>query len=489
MSENYDLPVSALKQENVDPEGILAFIDRLKEKNIRLHSFVLVRNGNIICSIDAYPYSSSYRHIINSCTKTFTSLAMGILYDKGLIDFDDKVNDYIKSPNAEKNGLGDLTIRHLITMSVGHDQEPNVDRNKEWALRLFDKPATYKAGTRFFYNNLASNTLSTIVTKVTGKTTEELLKECFFDRCGIHDYYWLKDPFNISLGAAGIYMKATDVAKLGQLFLNKGVLNGERIVSEEYIEMATSKQFDTAPFYAANKSESIQGYGFHLWRSSHDAYRASGLFGQVCLVIPDRNIVAVFNSATSGSQPILDAFFDTVYPAIDREGTYPEDIENIIKEKAKLLDLGCEKSCAEGIYEKQISGRKLVGRDRDKSITLKFEDDVCTFTIKDKGEYVTTLKKDMLKEDTSSFDEYLRSRGIYKECEGRTGADDPLTYGTYSWLSNTHLKIMIVMKDSTSYMYYDLYFDDEYVKVFENIEYLLENQDCKDTYVLRMPLS
>ena len=96
----------------------------------------------------------------------------------------------------------------------------------------------------------------------------------------------------------------------------------------------------------------------------------------------------------------------------------------------------------------------------------------------------------MLKEDTSSFDEYLRSRNLlYKECEGRTGADDPLTYGTYSWLSNTHLKIMIVMKDSTSYMHYDLYFDDEYVKVFENIEYLLENQDCKDTYVLRMPLS
>ena len=486
MTDNYAMPASSLKDENIDPQGVLDFIDKLKEKNILLHSFIMARNGNIVCRLNAYPYSSDYRHVINSCTKTFNSLAVGIVYDQGLISLDDKVSDYIKNPNAEKNGLKDLTIRHLLTMSVGHDHEPPLDTDKPWAERLFDKPLTYPSGSLYFYNNLASHTLSTIVKIVSGKTSEELLKERFFDKCGIRDYYWIKDPYGIPFGAAGIFIKGEDMLKMGQLFLNKGELNGIRVVYEEYIELATAKQMETAPAYNPLKTESIQGYGFQLWHSTHNAYRASGLFGQVCLVIPDKNVTAVFNSSTSGSQPLLDTFFDTIYPAIDREGQHPANIEEIIKEKMKILDTEPVSGNAIGFYEEQISGKKLKKDDSDDYLILDFKDDSCLLTFTKGKEFKVLLGHNRFKESKTDFDDYYRSINFYKICPKPENVEGPLTYGSYAWISNSHLKIRILTKDDAPYVNLDLYFDDKSVDVSLQIDYIVENSDYKRKYKYRM---
>ncbi|MGI6510023.1 MAG: serine hydrolase domain-containing protein [Erysipelotrichaceae bacterium] len=473
MYQEFEMERTSLESQGVNSKGILNFINLIKERNIKLHTFTLARNGKVICEIKGFPFEHNYRHVINSCTKTFISLAVGICYDMGLINIDDKVSRYF-NVNAKKNNLQNLTIRHLLTMSVGHDMEPFTNESKPWAERLFDKPLTYPSGSKFHYNNLASNTLSSIVTAVSGKNVEQLLKESFFDKCGIEDYYWIKDDHNNSLGAAGLYIKPTDLLKLGQLFLNKGILNGHRIVSEKWIDMATAKQIRTDDVYDAKKTESTQGYGFQLWKCTHNGYRASGLFGQVCLVLPDKNIVAVFNSSTSGSQPLLDCFFETIYPYIlDEPVKSNYEAVTKIREAEKMLDLKPVVSGSESHYQQIIDGKELKSIETKKKYKFIFgENEDCILKIYDDKKYTIFLGKGKYNKIESDYDHYMaKINPFYKRLANRTTAKKPITYGSYGWISNSHLKAVVVNKDYTAYSYFDFYFDDMYIIVNERIEY------------------
>lgn len=465
---------ASLQSQGIDPKGVLDFIALIKQKGIKLHTFTMARNEKIVAEVKAFPYDQNYRHIINSCTKTFTSLAVGICYDRGLIKLDDRVTDYIQNENASENGLSNLTIRHLLTMSVGHDHEPCVYADREWSLRLLDKPLTYPSGSLFFYNNMASHTLSAIVQKVSGQSEYELLKECFFDKCGFEDYYWINDPYGVSFGAAGLYVRPIDLLKLGQLYLNKGILNGQRIVSEEWVELATQKEMETAPAYPAHKTENCQGYGFQLWRCTHNGYRASGLFGQVCLVLPDKNLVAVFNSSTTGSQPLLDAFFETIYPCIgDQPLSEDENAYKLIEEAQKSLDIKPLSGTSKGFYVDRVNNKKLKSDNSNREYQFDFNNDELLLHIFENGnEYKMKLKENGFASMESNYDNYTMSRNdFYIPTKKREINSCPIVYGSYAWVSNTHLKLLLIIKDHTLYTNMDVYFDCKKILIDEKIEY------------------
>lgn len=486
----YDLKYSTPESEGIDSKGILEFINEIKIQQLKLHTFTLVRNEKIIEEINCYPFSNDYRHIVNSVTKTFTSAAIGILYDRKMINLDDKVHNYFDNPLYKENGLENLTIRHLLTMTLGHDAWVTIDKDYDWSERIFDKEVTYKPGSKFFYNSMASHMLSTIVTKVTGKNEAEFLKENFFNYCGIDDFYWLEDPRGNSIGGFGLFLPGKDLAKLGLLYLNKGVINGHRILSEEWCEMATSKQVETSTEYPAYKTQSTQGYGFQQWMCTNGGFRASGLYGQICVVLPKENIVFSINSSTAGSQPLMDIFFKTIYQHIydyklPKNGELREQIENVKKE----LDTKPLQNIYESKYEDKINGIELHYKDSFDTLKLSFNEDVCDMVLKVEGiEYVCHLGKNKYEISQNGFDRYvIGNKGFQSVTSIRPDDYSPITYGNYAWVSKTHLKIMIVFKDHTSYNYFDIYFDDKFARIDEEFTYLLEGHKYRNQKILIMP--
>lgn len=488
----YEFEYSTCEKEGVDSQGVLNFIKRIKEKGILLHSFTMARNGKIIAEINAYPYENTYRHVMNSVTKTFTSIAVGIVYDRGLISLDDKIHKFFNNPSYKKNGLENATIRHLLTMTLGQEgpdmfasSEPELD----WCERMFDRPVNIPPGTQFFYNSMATHLLSGIVTKVSGQNVSSLLKENFFDPCGIDDYYWIEDPSGNSTGGVGIYIPNKELLKLGQLLLNKGVLNGHRVVSEEWCEMATAKQVETLPAYTPNKTESIQGYGFQMWRCTHNGFRASGLFGQLCVCIPNKNVTFAVNASTAGSQPLLDTFFETIFDCIKDEPLEekPENYEKI-KELSHLLDTHPVSANGSSHYEQIISGKELKYRDKEGGITLEFKPEGCTFTISDKGKsFSCILGHNEFKHEPTDFDQYFMPISSAQDYACPRPIElKPETYGSYTWIGVSHLKIMVMFKDHTSYNYWDIYFDDKRARVDETFTYLVEGYDYHTKNVLMM---
>ena len=487
----YDLPVSSLKDENIDPKSVVDFLNKLQEKGIKLHNFVMARNGKIVADVSVFPYSTKHRHIINSCTKTFTSIAIGILYDRGLLKLDDKVKKYFNNPSIDRNGYSDLTIFNLLTMSLGQDGPDMYACNGDgydWCERVFDRHVSDAIGDKFLYNSMASHLLSAIVTKITGQSEEEFLRENFFEYCGIKDIYWAKDPSGYSIGGAGIYVAAKDLIKIGELYRNEGVINGKRILSKEWCLKATSKQIETAGSYSANKTESTKGYGFQIWMCSQNGFRASGLFGQLCFVFKDKGITCAVNSSSSGSQGIMDAFFDTIYKSIDNYEecqNFDEKLHAILEE----LSTKPLKGSYVPAYQDLINDKELKYRGKNKSIKLSFAGDLCSMTVRSEdNKYSCLLKRNDFVESVSDIDNYLIPLSSYQQYTKRR--DDvfaPITYGSYAWVGATHLKIMVLFKDHTSYNYWDIYLDDKYGRIDECFTYLIEGYDYRNQDILLMP--
>jgi CubicO group peptidase (beta-lactamase class C family) len=209
-----------------------------------------------------------------------------------------------------------MTVRDLLTMSCGHDTEPKAAGGAPSVRQFLAHPVMHKPGTHFQYNSMGSYTLSATVTKATGQTTLEYLKPRLFEPLGIENPEWASSPEGNSLGGSGLKVRTEDIAKFGQLYLQKGKWNGKQLVPEKRVEQATSKQ-------VPNEEESHskigidwrQGYGFQFWRCTHNAFRGDGAGGQLCVVIPDKDAVIAITADTGNFQGEMNAIWDHLFPA------------------------------------------------------------------------------------------------------------------------------------------------------------------------------
>lgn len=176
---------------------------------------------------------------------------------------------------------------------------------------------THKPGTHFVYNTPGTYTLSAIVTKVTGQTVLEYLKPRLFEPLGIENPRWDASAEGNSLGGYGLFVRTEDIAKFGQLYLQKGKWNGKQLIPEKWVEQATSKQVDNDKAgHAKMGGDWTQGYGFQFWRCQHNAFRGDGKDGQFCVVIPDKDVVIAITALTGDMQAELNVVWDKLLPAL-----------------------------------------------------------------------------------------------------------------------------------------------------------------------------
>ncbi|MCA9140744.1 MAG: serine hydrolase [Planctomycetales bacterium] len=308
------LPRSTPELQGVSSAGIREYIETADREVQSMHSFILVRHGHVVAEAWWKPESAQTPHVLWSLSKSFTSTAVGLAVAEGKLSIDDPVLKFFPedAPENPSGNLKQMRVRDLLTMSTGHQDEVNWREAPDWAKAFLAHPVPHKPGTHFRYNTPATYMLSAIVQKVTGETVLDYLTPRLFEPLGIERPKWDQSPQGISIGGYGLYLRTEDIAKFGQLYLQKGEWNGKQIVPAEWVEMATSKQVSNG---SDPSRDWDQGYGFQFWRCRHGAYRGDGKDGQFCIVLPEQDAVIAITANTGDMQAELNIVWDKLLPA------------------------------------------------------------------------------------------------------------------------------------------------------------------------------
>ncbi len=250
----------------------------LSEPTLDMQTVTIARKGKIISSAQCFPYRCDIPHISHSLCKSIVSLAIGILYDRGLISLNEKITDIFPEKRARASVAfkSKLTVYHLLTMTSGAIfNEAGSLSDKNWLKAFLENGAKFAPGHQFEYNSMNTYVLSAIICKKTRSSLSEFAEKNIFSPLGIKTFYWEKCPMGIEKGGWGLYTKPSDTAKLGYLMLQNGMYNGQRIVSEKWIKLATKPHIKTPPITGS------YDYGFQMWiDEKHDEVLFNGMFGQ-----------------------------------------------------------------------------------------------------------------------------------------------------------------------------------------------------------------
>jgi hypothetical protein len=206
-----------------------------------------------------------------------------------------------------------MRVSDLLRMSTGHQAEPSLRTEQPWTKAFLAQPVPHKPGTHFLYNTSATYMLSAIVQKATGMTVLDYLRPRLFEPLGIEHPTWGTSPQGVTLGGYGLSIRTEDIARFGQLYLQKGEWRGKQLVPEGWVGAATARQTSNG---SNPKSDWNQGYGYQFWRCRHGAYRGDGAFGQFCLVMPQEDAVITITSGVKSMQSVLDLVWDKLLPAM-----------------------------------------------------------------------------------------------------------------------------------------------------------------------------
>jgi CubicO group peptidase (beta-lactamase class C family) len=317
------LPRSSPEAQGVSSAGLLSFVESADSQVEGLHSFMLVRHGHVVAEGFWSPYDALSRHQLYSLTKSFTSTAVGLAVAEGRLGIDDPVLPLFPddAPAEASDNLKAMRVRDLLSMSTGHHAEPAFRDSERWVKAFLAEPVFHKPGTFFLYNTPATNTLAAIVEKAVGATVLEYLRPRLFEPLGIEDPRWDRDPQGRPIGGFGLYLRTEEIARFGQLYLQKGRWGGRTLVPAAWVEAATARQVSNG---SKPDSDWEQGYGYQFWRCRHRAYRGDGAFGQFCVVLPEQDAVVAITSGVRNLQAVLNVVWDRLLPALlpDR---LPED--------------------------------------------------------------------------------------------------------------------------------------------------------------------
>ncbi len=288
-----DLPRSSPEAQGVSSPAVLSFVEAADKSIDSFHSFMLVRHGHVVAEGWWAPYRAEAPHALYSLSKSFTSTAVGLAIAEGKLGLDDPIQKFFpdEAPAEPSANLKAMRISDLLRMSTGQQAEPGRRADEPWVKTFLKQPVPFKPGTHFLYNTSGTYMLSAAVQKATGQTVLDYLKPRLFEPLNIKQSTWEASPQGISAGGFGLSIRTEDIAKFGQLYLQKGKWNGKQLVPESWVETATARQTSNG---SNPKSDWDQGYGYQFWRCRHGAYRGDGAFGHAAATIvlsPSRTAV------------------------------------------------------------------------------------------------------------------------------------------------------------------------------------------------------
>lgn len=333
------LPRKSPEELGVSPLKVSDFLSEMQSRSIELHSFMLLRHGCVAAEGWWAPYKPQLPHMLFSLSKSFTSTAIGMAVQEGKLSVEDQVISFFPEelPEEVSPNLAAMRIKHLLMMGTGHGtdttDELQSSSDGNWVRAFLKLPVEHEPGTLFLYNTGATYMLSAILQKTTGETLLDYLEPRLFKPLGIKNPTWESCPRGINTGGYGLKITTEDIAKFGQLYLQKGMWQGERLLSPAWIEEATSKQIENG---AGGDSDWGHGYGYQFWRCQHGVYRGDGAFGQFCIVLEDLDAVIAITAGTNDLQGVLHGVWNHLLGAMSVAGERDPSALRASSEKLRL---------------------------------------------------------------------------------------------------------------------------------------------------------
>lgn len=318
---NY-LSRSTPEKEGMRKEYIDSFIKEVdSDLSIRINRLLIIENNKVIYEKYNHPYQKDSWNCVFSFSKSVVSLALGVLYDEGKVDLDIPVCQILDNEKKiKKRKNRQITLRHLLTHSTGISfNEMESASSYKWVKDYFNSKSKFKFGSKFEYNSMNTYILSVCVEKLAGMKFEQFCREKIFDRLGIAKTYFDLSPEGYFKGGWGLYILPEDMAKLGILVRDFGKYDGHQIISQEWIRMMTSKQFDSTKY-----GHSLD-YGFQVWVNEKLNFcTLNGMYDQNAMIYRNSGVVIVTcssnNEAFHGSNLFKIAH---KYFASKEEGEFP----------------------------------------------------------------------------------------------------------------------------------------------------------------------
>jgi len=324
---------SAPEAQGMDSGVLAAMLEDIQRQGHNIDSVTVIRNGYLVADAAIYPYEQDTKHIIHSCTKSIVSALIGIAIEQGYIDgVQTPVLDFFPGRSAENidENKKSMTLDDLLTMSSGLNCRDSylyrwsglneMRASSDWVKHMLDLPMAEAPGTRFEYCNGASFLLSAILTETTGMSAHEFADKYLFGPLGITDVIWPINPQGINIGWGELRMRPQDLAKIGYLYLRGGEWDGEQIIPSSWVEESTQKHI----------SGTLEdGYGYQWWVDDSGIFMAVGYAGQFIFVVPEEELVVVFNSDLDDRDFYVPQVLlvDYIIPAVISSEPLPTDPE------------------------------------------------------------------------------------------------------------------------------------------------------------------
>ena len=317
------------------PESIRQAVDAVlagdkADDSVQFESLMILKHGKVLYEGWYGDAAPDKPHAMHSVSKSFTATAVGMAVDEGLLKVTDKLVDFFPDnlPAEVSDNLKAVTVHDLLTMNCGQETEARFrGSEEEWVTSFLAHPFAHEPGTWYCYNSLGTYMLSAIVQKLTGEKVLDYLTPRLFEPLHIEIPQWDESPQGINAGGWGLQLKTEDMAKFGQLFLQKGVWNGKRLVSEAWVNEASKYQVPsvpagTRPDQAAERGLTPEnctfmlGYGYQMWRCPDNAYRADGARGQYIIIVPDSDAVIACTANSANLQAEQNLIYEHLFPAL-----------------------------------------------------------------------------------------------------------------------------------------------------------------------------
>ncbi len=383
------------ESQGVDSQGLLDFFQAVQESDLEFHSIMINRNGKTILEGWWKPFEKAYVHSLYSLSKSFTSTAIGLLYDEGKLKIEDKVVSFFPDqlPKTVSDHLAAMRVHDLLTMHTGHEVDTMGTMRKgddDWVKTFLSLEVPREPGTHFLYNTGATYMLSAIVQQLTGQPVIDYLRPKLLEPLGIEGADWEEDPKGVNVGGYGLRVRTQDILNFGQLYLQKGKWKGQQLISAKWVQEATKKQVNSQN----NDGDWGQGYGYQFWRCKPGGYRGDGAFGQFCIVVPEKNAVIAITSESKDMGASMQLVWDHILPAMKQEGVIlkPTPAYDTLVATTQSLKLPIPDESAEKNLQQQVGGNTYLYEDNPyyaSKVSFSFDGDECTAVFVENGQEIS----------------------------------------------------------------------------------------------------
>jgi hypothetical protein len=337
---NNSFSLETPESEGISSRAILRFFDYLEDKRIPIHSFLMMRHEHIICEAYWAPYTQCTLQRMYSITKSFVSLAIGILIHDGFLALTDRIIDFFpeKLPKYIPSQLQSTTIEHMLTMTTCHRMTTyKILNDTDWVKTFFTVEPDHDPGSLFLYDTSSAHVLCALVEKITGKSMMAFLKSKILDQLGFSkNAYILKDKQGIEMGGSGLMATSRDILSALHIFSHPSQ------PLKDFLIAACKKQIETNLTCFGNLPMLSHGYGYFVWKLPSSGFFLYGMGGQLAIYHPESDISLVTTAYTKaiegGEQILFDALCALVTSCKNKPLTISHEYKEL-SERIKKLEL------------------------------------------------------------------------------------------------------------------------------------------------------